>query len=127
MISVNQGHVIARTSRSLVEVDAVPMRAVLTEAHAIAPLTADYIAALSNHGDVSLIDLDSGARIALPMTAVSDSLVTHGDTLMVAPQLRADDNYRYDAISLAVPHDPAALRRWLNDVTNATEGGWPSP
>ncbi len=122
------GHVLARTSRSLIEVDVEPTRAVATDARTTRPLSAGYVAALSAHGEVSVLDLEAGARLELPASAITETLVTRGDTLMFANGVVGDSQYRYVALDLAVPHDPAALRHWLADVTNATaDGGWPSP
>lgn len=44
---------------------------------------------------------------------------------------RDDGNWRLATVELRVPHDPAALQRWLREVTNAqpSESGvggvWP--
>ena len=111
----------------MIEVDVEPVRTVPTDARTTRPLSTGYVATLSAHREVSVLDLETGARLVLPATATTEALVTRGDTLLFASD-EVDNKDRYDAIELGVPHDPAALQRWLRDVTNAIPGGgWPSP
>ncbi len=125
-----RGRILAHTAHSLIALDVEPPRAVPAESRATALMGSDYIASRSARGAVSVIDLMGGSSMQLDATAIDDSLVANGDTIMFATAVSVA-RASVTAVELRVPHDPAALRRWLADVTNALppesgQGGvWP--
>jgi hypothetical protein len=124
------GHVLARGAHSLISLDGDAPHAVPLDAREVSWMGADYAAALLAHGVVAIVDLQSGRSLALPAPAVTDHLIARDGAVMYATD-HVDDRDRYVTLELRVPHDPAALQRWLTDVTNARQpdGGhaaeWP--
>jgi hypothetical protein len=122
------GHVVARTAHAIVVLDTTPPRTIAVDARSLAALAGGYAIAAGSTEGVSLVDLDTGAVASLPMNAVDSAVTGAGDTIIVASDSDVDTR-TLSVYQLGVPHDPAALRRWLADATNAGAAGnavvWP--
>ena len=122
-------HMVGYAPHSLVVLDVEPPRELLVESRRGSWMGDDYVATVMSNHAVAIVDLTTGSSLALRMAAVNDVIAAHGDT--IAFEIDADMNGRtvrfLDAI--AVPHEPAALQRWVAKVTNATlskgGGAWP--
>ena len=77
------------------------------------------------------VDLVTGSSVALPETAGTQQLVAAPDMVVYATSRGDGTTWRLATIALRVPHDPAALQRWLREITNARPadsgvgGVWP--
>jgi WD40 repeat protein len=113
----------AHATHALIALDGFSPHAIAIDSRWWTSLDDGYLATVSVRGELAIVDPETAARLALTERtlqpgAVSAPLATHGDTLVFLVG-RTPEIANLEALDLAVPHDPAALRRWLADVTNA--------
>jgi WD40 repeat protein len=118
-----EDHVFAHAARSMFALDADPPRAIATESWWWSWMGDGYLATVSAHGEISVVDSEMASHVTLqprtvpPTMAIRSPLVSRGDTLVFVAQ--AGQAARVHLLELAVPHEPAALARWLSEITNA--------
>jgi hypothetical protein len=117
-----RGHVFGRAAHSLISLDGDAPHPVALEARVVSWLDPDHAAAVLARGVVAIVDVHTGRSIALPVPALSDQLVA-SDRAVMYPTGMADRDrvVTWVTLELRVPHEPAALQRWLADVSNARQ------
>jgi hypothetical protein len=122
--TIDDDHVFAHAARSMFALDTGSPRAVASESWWWSWMGDGYLATVSAHGEISIVDTETPSQVTLavrtvgPMMAIRSPLTSHGDTLAVIATDRGP-TARLHVLELAVPHDPAALARWLAEITNA--------
>jgi hypothetical protein len=121
-------HIVAHAPHSLVVLDVEPPRELPVESRRGSWMGDDYVATVTSNSSIAIVDLATGSSLALRMFTIDDIIAAHGDT--IAFQIDSDLSGRtIRLLDLAVPHEPAALQRWVAGVTNAqlSKGGgaWP--
>jgi hypothetical protein len=117
------GHAFAHATHGLIALDGFSPRAIAADSRWWTSLGAGYLATVSARGDLAIVDPETAGSVtlaprALPPGAVSTPLVARGDTLVFLSNRDLDTSDMH-MLDLPVPHEPAALKRWLAEVTNA--------
>jgi hypothetical protein len=73
----------------------------------------------SPNGTVGVIDLTTGEHFEIPQNMTFPSLTASGTRFGYLTGFTRDRRWRFAYWDLEIPRDPAALQKWLANVTNA--------
>jgi hypothetical protein len=118
LVAADEG-VILQTANSLVYLTAERERVIAATVAAARWLGDDRVVYATPHRVVGILDLQTGARVEMPVRRETSSpLLIHGGSIGYATAVEAGGT-RVEIWQLPVPHEPAALQRWLAEITNA--------